>query len=102
MKVFKNHVHFTDPDTNEATRYEPNDECPAKVAALIDPANLRDPKAEADEDEAQRKADKEGVINYKTLGKEDLIALCDDRKLDPSGTKQVLIERLEAHDAALR
>lgn len=97
MKVFKNYVHYTDPETAEVTHFEPGDECPRELLKVIDPNNLLDP----DEQAAEADAAARGVVNYNTLKKEELVVLCVDRGLEADGTKAELIARLEAHDGAL-
>ena len=37
-------------------------------------------------------------MNWSKLKKEQLKVMCEERGLDPSGTKDVLIDRLKAHD----
>lgn len=100
MKTFKNHVHYTDPESGERTIFEPGDECPKWLEPKIDPKNF-----EAEDETIARSAKPaksvKKEVNYATLGKEELVALAADRGLDPTGTKPQLIKRLEKHDGAL-
>lgn len=91
MPKIKNYVHYTDPETNEVTKYEPGDDVPAAHAKNMDPAHFEGD----DEDEYD-------TINYGKLNKEELVQLAQDRGLDVEGTKAELTARLEEHDNALK
>jgi hypothetical protein len=88
---FKNHVHYTDPDTGQVTRFQPGEECPEEIELEIDENNF----IALEDYAAQQKA------SYGSLNKEQLVALAAERGLDVEGTKAELIVRLEQSDGAL-
>jgi len=92
-EVFKNTVHVQNPETGEAQWFHPGDVAPDWTEGLVDPNNFTDG---VPFEEAQPEA-----VNYGKLNKTELQELAADRGLDTEGTRQELIERLQAHDDAV-
>jgi len=92
--VFQTHVHVRNEETGDAAWFKPGDKAPSWTEGCVDPKHfeVKDEDGDVFDDE---KAD------YSRMGKDDLVALAEDRGLDASGTKAEIIARLEENDAAL-